>query len=164
MMSESWHEKNKEFNALINQLFHDEDWQKRAEAARQLGLKRDGRAVNLLCRALRKEDERIVQNRIIEALGRIGDGRATIRIIEKMEENINQGNLDKYRIIYIIESLTRIKDKRALSYIGRFLRSTDEEVRKLAENAFNIIEPNWREIVDKERKKLSIEEIFKKRA
>jgi len=163
MMSESWHEKNKEFNALINQLFHDEDWQKRAEAARQLGLKRDGRAVNLLCRALRKEDERIVQNRIIEALGRIGDGRATIRIIEKMEENINQGNLDKYRIIYIIESLTRIKDKRALSYIGRFLRSTDEEVRKLAENAFNIIEPNWREIVDKERKKLSIEEIFKKR-
>lgn len=164
MMSESWHEKNKEFNALINQLFHDEDWQKRAEAARQLGLKRDGRAVNLLCRALRKEDERIVQNRIIEALGRIGDGRATIRIIEKMEENINQGNLDKYRFIYIIESLTRIKDKRALSYIGRFLRSTDEEVRKLAENAFNIIEPNWREIVDKERKKLSIEEIFKKRA
>ena len=162
-MSESWHEKNKEFNALINQLFHDEDWQKRADAARQLGLKRDGRAVNLLCRALRKEDERIVQNRIIEALGRIGDGRATIRIIEKMEENINQGNLDKYRIIYIIESLTRIKDKRALSYIGRFLRSTDEEVRKLAENAFNIIEPNWREIVDKERKKLSIEEIFKKR-
>ncbi len=163
MMTESWHEKNKEFNDLINQLFHDEDWQKRAEAARQLGLKRDGRAVNLLCRALRKEDERIVQNRIIEALGRIGDGRATIRIIEKMEENINQGNLDKYRIIYIIESLTRIKDKRALSYIGRFLRSTDEEVRKLAENAFNIIEPNWREIVDKERKKLSIEEIFKKR-
>ena len=153
MMTESWHEKNKEFDALINQLFHNEEWQKRADAARQLGLLLDGRAVNLLCRALRKEEERIVQNRIIEALGRIGDGRATIRIIEKMEEDTNQGNLDKYRIIYAIESLTRIKDKRALSYIGRFLNSNDEEVKNLAESACDIIEPNWREFVEDERKK-----------
>lgn len=164
MMTESWHEKNKEFNALINQLFHNEEWQKRAEAARQLGLLLDGRAVNLLCRALRKEEERIVQNRIIEALGRIGDGRATIRIIEKMEEDTIQGNLDKYRIIYAIESLTRIKDKRALSYIGRFLSSNDEHIKKLAEKAFDVIEPNWREIVEQKRINISIEEIFKKRA
>ena len=125
---------------------------------------KDGRAVNLLCRALRKEKERMVQNRIIEALGMIGNGKATMRIIEKMEEDINRGNLDKYRIIYTIESLTRIKDKRALSYIGQFLSSTDEEIKKLAETAFDVIEPNWREIVDRERKKLSIEDIFKKRA
>ena len=164
MMTESWHEKNKEFDALINQLFHNEEWQKRADAARQLGLLLDGRAVNLLCRALRKEEERIVQNRIIEALGRIGDGRATIRIIEKMEEDTNQGNLDKYRIIYAIESLTRIKDKRALSYIGRFLNSNDEDIKKLAEKSFDVIEPNWREIIEQKRKNLSIEEIFKKRA
>ena len=162
MMSESWPEKNKEFNALINQLFLNEDWQMRAEAARQLGIMKDGRSVNLLCRALRKEEERIVQNRIIEAMGRIGDCKATMRIIEKLEEDIVRGSLDKYRIIYIIESLTRIKDKRALSYIGRFLNSSDEEIKKLSENAFDIIEPNWREIVHQERKKLSIEEIFKK--
>ena len=162
-MSESWHSKNREFNALIKQLFHAEDWQKRAEAARELGLMRDGRAINLLCRALRSEKDMMVQNRIIEALGRIGDGRATMRIIEKLEENINQGNIDKYRIIYIIESLVKIKDKRALSYIGRFLSSNDKVIKNLAEEAFDVIEPNWREIIEQERKNLSIEEIFRKR-
>jgi HEAT repeat protein len=160
-MSESWREKNREFNTLIKQLFHAEDWQKRVDAARQLGYMRDGRAVNLLCRALRSEKDKMVQNRIIEAMGRIGDGRATIRIIEKLEEDKQQGSLDKYRIIYIIESLIRIKDRRALSSIGQFLNSDDEEVKKLAEEAFDAIEPNWRHIVEKERKEKSIEEIFK---
>ncbi|MFX0187924.1 MAG: HEAT repeat domain-containing protein [Candidatus Hodarchaeota archaeon] len=160
-MSESWHEKNREFNALIKQLFHSEDWQKRSDAARELGLMKDGRAVNLLCRALRSEKDKMVQNRIIEAMGRIGDGRATMRIIEKLEEDKKQGSLDKYRIIYIIESLIRIKDRRALSYIGQFLSSDDEEVKKLAEEAFDAIEPNWRYIIDKERKEKTIEEIFK---
>jgi len=160
-MSESWHEKNKEFNALIKELFHAENWQKRAEAARQLGYMRDGRAVNLLCRALRSENDKMVQNRIIEAMGRIGDGRATLRIIEKMSEELKSNNLDKYRIIYMIESLTNIKDKRALAYIGQFLNSPDEDLKKLAEEAFDRIEPNWRQIIEKERKKKSIEEIFK---
>ena len=160
-MSESWHSKNKEFNTLINQLFHADNWQKRAEAARELGLMRDGRAVNLLCRALRSENEKMVQNRIIEAMGRIGDARATLRIIEKLEEDINQGNTDKYRIINIIESLMNIKDKRALASIGQFLNSHDEDLKELAEYAFDIIEPNWRKIVKEERKEKSIEEIFK---
>ena len=162
-MSESWNSTNREFNALIKQLFHADDWQKRAEAARELGLMRDGRAVNLLCRALRSEKDMMVQNRIIEAMGRIGDGRATMRIIEKLEGIINQGNIDKYRIIYIIESLVKIKDKRALSYIGRFLSSNDKDIKNLAEEAFDVIEPNWREIIEQERKNLSIEEIFRKR-
>ena len=148
-MSESWHSKNREFNALIKQLFHADDWQKRAEAARELGLMRDGRAVNLLCRALRSEKDMMVENRIIEAMGRIGNGRATMRIIEKLEEN---GNIDKYRIIYIIESLVKIKDKRALSYIGRFLSSNDKDIKNLTEEAFDVIEPNWREIIEQERK------------
>ena len=160
-MSESWHSKNKKFNTLIKQLFHADNWQKRAEAARELGLMRDGRAVNLLCRALRSEKEKMVQNRIIEAMGRIGDARATMRIIEKLEEDINQGNIDKYRIINIIESLMNIKDKRALASIGQFLTTPDEDLKKLAENAFDIIEPNWRQIVKEKRKERSIEEIFK---
>ena len=155
-----WHERNAEFNALIRQLFHDEDWQKRADAARQLGILKDGRAINLLCRALRNEKDHIVSNKIIEALGRIGDGRATLRIIDKLKEEKGKIEPDKYRIIYILESLTRIKDKRALSYIGSFLDSSDNEVKELAQKAFNTIEPNWREIVKKERSK-SIQDIFK---
>lgn len=156
----NWHEKNAEFNTLIKQLFHDNDWQKRAEAARQLGLLKDGRATNLMCRALRSEKDHIVLNKIIEALGRIGDGRATLRIIEKLIEEQEKDEIDKFRIIFIVESLIKIKDKRALSYLGPLLNSSDEDIRNLALKAFDIIEPNWKEIVERERNK-SIQDIFK---
>jgi len=156
----SWRKQNKEYNEILNQLFLDESWKKRAEAAQKLGFMRDGRAVNLLCRALRSEKDKIVQNRIIEAQGKIGDGRATLRIVEILEEELKNNTIDKFRIIYIIESLMNIRDKRALMYIGQFLNSQDEDLRKLTEKAFDLIEPKWHDIVEKERKK-SIEEIFK---
>jgi HEAT repeat protein len=158
----NWHEKNAEFNALIKQLFHDEDWQKRANAARKLGFLKDGRATNLMCRALRSEKDHIVINKIIEALGRLGDARATLRIIEKLQEEQGKEELDNFRIIYIIESLTKIKDKRALSYLGSLLDSSNEEIKKLTLHAFNVIEPNWKEIIKKERTK-TIQEIFSSR-
>jgi len=156
-----WHAQNISFNAVIKQLFHDKNWQKRAEAARQLGFLRDGRSVNLLCRALKSEKDQMVCNRIIEALGRIGDGRATLIIIERLKEEMNKQEADKMTVIYILESLTRIKDKRALVYIGNFLSSPDEEIKKLSENAFNVIEPKWRKILEEERKEKSIQDIFK---
>ncbi|MFX1378700.1 MAG: HEAT repeat domain-containing protein [Promethearchaeota archaeon] len=156
----TWHEKNAEFNALIKQLFHDTDWQKRADAARQLGLLKDGRATNLMCRALRTEKDHIVLNKIIEALGRIGDGRATLRIIEKLEEEQEKDEIDKFRVIYIIESLMNLKDKRALSYLGPLLDSSDNDIKNLTLKAFDVIEPNWKEIIEKERTK-SLQEIFR---
>jgi HEAT repeat protein len=156
----NWHEINAKFNALIKQLFLDDDWQKRAEAARQLGLLKDGRATNLMCRALRTENDHIVVNKIIEALGRIGDGRATLRIIEKLEEEQEKDEIDKFRVIFIIESLIKIKDKRALSYLGPLLDSSDEDIKDLTLKAFDIIEPNWKTIIKRERNK-SIQEIFR---
>ena len=156
----TWHEQNKEYNEILNQLFLNESWKKRAEAAQKLGFMRDARSVNLLCRALRSEKDKMVQNRIIEALGKIGDGRATLRIVEILEEEVKYDTLDKFRLIYIIESLMNIKDKRALTYLGQFLNSQDKDLRKLTEKAFDVIEPKWHDIVEKERKK-SIEEIFK---
>lgn len=157
----NWQEINAKFNSLIKQLFHDEEWQNRAEAARELGLLEEGRAVNLLCRALKSEKDYMVINRIIEALGRIGDGKATLKIIDKLEEEQKKGEIDKYRIIYILESLIKIKDKRALGYIGAYLKFPDEELQGIAQRAFDIIEPNWREILTREHKK-SFKEIFKK--
>ncbi len=148
----NWHEQNVKFNSLIKQLFHDEEWQKRADAARELGIMKEGRSVNLLCRALRSEEDHLVINKIIEALGRIGDGRATLRIIEKLQDELNASEIDRYRIIYIIEALKKIKDKRALEYIGTFLSSSDEEVKNLAQETFDAIEPNWKEIIKRERK------------
>jgi HEAT repeat protein len=156
----NWHEKNAEFNALIKQLFHDDDWQNRADAARQLGLLKDGRATNLMCRALKSEKDPIVLNKIIEALGRIKDARATLGIIEKLKDEQEKNNPDKYRIIYIIECLTRLNDKRALAYLVPLLESSDNEIKELILHAFNTIEPNWEEIIERERNK-SIQEIFK---
>ena len=155
-----WHEENIAFNSFLKQLFQENNWQQRAEAARQLGLLEDGRAVNLLCRALKSEKNHIVVNRIIEALGRIGDGRATLRVIEKLDEELEKLEKDKFRIIYIIESLTRIKDKRALKYIGPLLDFPDGDIQNLAQKAFDLIEPNWKEILEGERNK-PMEEIFK---
>ncbi|MHA1293238.1 MAG: HEAT repeat domain-containing protein [Promethearchaeota archaeon] len=160
----NWHDSNTNFNTLIKQLFQAEDWQKRAEAARELGLMKDGRAVNLLCKALKSEKDETVIDRIIEALGRIGDARATIRIIEKLNEELNKYEGNKFRIIYILESLKRIKDKRALGYICSLLNSPDENLKTLTEETFDAIEPNWQKIVSKEKKKkISIEDIFRKR-
>ncbi|MGV9205936.1 MAG: HEAT repeat domain-containing protein [Promethearchaeia archaeon] len=163
-MSSDWHNKNKLYNSLIKTLFHSEDWQERAEAARKLGFLKDGRATNLLCRALRKEEDHMVMNRIIEALGRIGDPRATMRIIEKLKEELDKFEGDKFKIKYIIEALMRLKDKRALAYIGPFLRSSDDDLKKLAREAFDVIEPKWEEILEKEMTKdKSIANIFKKK-
>ena len=156
-----WHKANEKYNRLIKLLFHDTDWHKRADAARELGYMKDARCVNLLCRALRNEEEFMVQNRIIEALGRIGDSRATMRIIEILEEEADKHLSDKFRIIFIIEALSNLKDKRGLVYIAPFLESEDEELKELAEKAFDKIEPDWRHIIDREMRKKSIEEIFK---
>jgi len=157
----AWHKANEKYNSLITQLFHSKEWQERSEAARELGIMKEGRAVNLLCRALRSEQDKVVQDRIVEALGKIGDGRATLRITEKLKEMIELDNIEKYRVINIIESLINIKDKRALVFIGPFLNIPEEEVRKVAENAFDIIEPNWRETIKKERETKTIQDIFK---
>ncbi|MHA2283872.1 MAG: HEAT repeat domain-containing protein [Promethearchaeota archaeon] len=157
----NWHEQNVKYNALIKTLFHDEDWQQRAEAARELGIMEEGRAVNLLCRALRSENDHIVINKIIEALGKIGDGRSTLRIIEKLIEELDKPEKDKFRIIYILEALKGIKDKRALEYIGLFLESSDDTLKSLAKDVFDEIEPDWRNIIKKERKEKTIQEIFR---
>ena len=152
-MKMEWHKANEKFNGLIRQLFHGESWKDRAEAARELGFMKDARATNLLCRALRKEEEdQMVFNRIIEALGRIGDKKATMRIIEKLEEELNKFEGNKYSVVFIIESLTKLKDKRALPYLSPFLQSSDDDLRYLTEKAFDAILPDWRTIIEKKKK------------
>jgi len=159
----SAYSKNANFNELIRLLFNSNDWQKRAEAARKLGLLKDSRASNLLWRAIKSEKEYMVVNRIIEAMGRIGDAKVTLSIINILREELKRQEIDKFRIICILESLTRLKDKRALPYIGSFLNSIDVELREFAEGSFDAIEPNWREIIKKAKREKSIEEIFKEK-
>ena len=134
-------EQNSLMNNLIRQLFHEKDWRDRAEAARQLGYLKDGRSVNLLCRALISEKDPNVTNRIIEAMGNIGDARCTMKIIEKLKEESEKEIVNKYFLINTIENLKKLKDKRALVFIGPYLNSDDDELRKIAQCAFDVIEP-----------------------
>ena len=158
-----WKLLNEKYNGLIKQLFHAKEWENRAEAAKQLGLLRDGRAVNLLCRALKSEKDNSVIIRIIEALGRIGNAKATLRIVEKLKNETSKDEIDKRTVLIIIESLMRIKDKRALPYLSKFLSSKYEEIRQLTEKAFDEIEPRWNDIIYEATRKKTTEEIFSSR-
>ena len=139
------HNQNKNFNELIRQLFNAEKWEKRANAALELGYLRDKRATNLLIKALNKESDISVLNRIVEALGRLKDPKATIPLIKLLKRTINKNDPNKDLIFVIIESLMKLGDKRALTELGLIMDSCDEEIRGLTEQTLDCIDSNWRE-------------------
>jgi HEAT repeat protein len=139
------HNQKKDFNDLIRQLFNAEKWEKRANAALELGYLRDKRATNLLIKALNKESDISVLNRIVEALGRLKDPKATIPLIRLLKRKINEVDPDKDLVFVIIESLMKLGDKRALTELGLIMDSCDEEIRGLTEQTLDCIDSNWRE-------------------
>ncbi len=143
--------RDKDYNENLAKLFRAENWEERAEAARNLGYIRDGRAVNLLVKALKNEKDETVKDRIIEAMGRIGHPKATMSIVEILKQELDKDLADKSRLFYIIESLMKIGDKRALEHLGILLTSCDADIKSLAEEAFECIDPNWQENLKKER-------------
>ena len=138
---------NKEFDDSIKKLLHGESTMERAAAANHLGYLKDKRATNLFLKALKSEKEPIVINRIIEAMGEIRDVRTTMFIINilKKELELPEDLQDKQRIFLIIESLMKIGDKRALEHLGILLDSCDSDIVNLTEQAFECIDPNWKE-------------------
>ncbi|MFX1323101.1 MAG: HEAT repeat domain-containing protein, partial [Promethearchaeota archaeon] len=72
---------NEALNKYIKQLFEGSSWKERAIAAQSIGNLREARATNLLARALQSENDPVVINRIIEAMGEIRDAKATMLII-----------------------------------------------------------------------------------
>lgn len=144
---------NTDFNNAIKNLFNGE-LMERVAAAKKLGDMRDGRATNLLIKALKSEKEGMVINRIIEALGDIKNAKATIPITEflKVETQKPEEEQDKTRMFLIIESLMKIGDKRALTHLGILLNSCHSDIRKLTEEAFECIDINWRENIKKNLK------------
>jgi HEAT repeat protein len=143
---------NDEFNQAIRKLFHGEIME-RAAAARKLGHLKEGRAVNLLITALDKENDGVVINRIIEAMGDIRNPKATLSILKFLSEELEkpEENQDKARLFLIIDSLMKIGDKRALQYLGILIESCDADIRDRTEKAFECIDVNWRENVKKSK-------------
>ena len=137
------------FKESVKLLFNGKKWEERAKAALKLGNLEDGRAVNLLIKALKKEEDHIVLNRIVEALGNIKDVRATMPIVNFLKEELNKNIQDKTRLFLIIETLMKIGDKRALTHLGVLLDSCEEDIKTRTEEAFNCINPNWKENVKK---------------
>ncbi len=138
---------NEEFNSAMKNLFHAEKWEERAVAAKNLGKLKDGRAINLMARALKSEKDLVVINRIIEAMGNIKDARATMLIVEFLikELDLPEEEQNKNRLFVIIESLMKIGDKRALKHLGILLDSCHSDIKKLTEEAFECIDPDWKE-------------------
>jgi HEAT repeat protein len=141
--------KDKDYNELIKLLFQDEKWEVRAESARQIGLTSDGRAANLLYKALNQEKDDVVINRIIEAMGRIKNAKATMPIVEFLKRELEKEEPDKQRLFVIVESLMKIGDKRALTQLGILYESCEGDIKKLTEEAFSCINPSWKENIQK---------------
>jgi len=146
-----WETKNVEFNETINKLFHGKTTMERAAAANHLGYLKDKRATNSLAKILKTEIDPIIINRVIEAMGEIQDVRATMLIVDflKKEIELPEEQQDKQRIFLIVESLMKIGDKRALEHLGILLDSCDHEIRTLTEEAFECIDPNWKNNIKK---------------
>lgn len=145
-MIEMANTQNDAFNIAIKNLFHGESWEQRAAAANELGKLKEARATNLLTKALNSEKDPVVINRIIEAMGKIEDPKATMIIIDflKQELELPEEKQNKNRLFVIIESLMKIGDKRALEHLGVLLNSCDSDIRSLTEDAFECIDINWR--------------------
>ncbi|MFX1387210.1 MAG: HEAT repeat domain-containing protein [Promethearchaeota archaeon] len=138
--------RNESFNNNIKTLFNSSSWKDRAIAAQNLGQLKESRAINMLARALKSEKDAVVINRIIEAMGEIRDPKATMLIIDFLQKELKkpEGNQDKTRLFIIIESLMKIGDKRALEHLGILLDSCHSDIRKLTEEAFECIDPEWK--------------------
>ncbi|MFX0106615.1 MAG: HEAT repeat domain-containing protein [Candidatus Hodarchaeota archaeon] len=137
---------NEAFNSYVKKLFNSSSWKDRAIAAQNLGKLKESRATNILARALKSEDDTVVINRIIEAMGEIRDPKATMLIIDFLKSELEkpEEDQDKIRLFVIIESLMKIGDKRALEHLGILLDSCHSDIRKLTEEAFECIDPNWK--------------------
>lgn len=137
---------NNEFNLAMKNLFHGKVME-RATAAITLGHLKEGRAINLLIKALNSEKDPVVINRIIEAMGEIKNPKATISIIGFLKTELEKPEVeqDKTRLFLIIESLMKIGDKRALQHLGVLLESCDADIKRLTEEAFECIDPNFKQ-------------------
>ena len=139
------------FNKLIHELLNGKKWEDRANAALKLGYLKDARAINSILKAIKIEQNDAVINRIIEALGRIGDPKATMLIVDNLKKELEKPEVeqDKNRLFLIVESLMKLGDKRALEHLGLLLNSCDENVKTLTEKAFECIDPNWKNNIKK---------------
>ncbi len=153
MDSNSTNSRDNEYNLAVKNLFHGKIME-RASAARQIGHLKDGRATNILVRALNSEEDSIVINRIIEAMGEVNDAKATMIIVDVLKRELKkqESEQDKSLLFLIVESLMKIGDKRALEHLGLLSRSCESDLKKLTEEAIECIDPNWKENLRKNSK------------
>jgi HEAT repeat protein len=145
--------RDSDYNLAIKTLFHGEVME-RASAARQIGHLKDGRATNLLVKALNSEEDPIVISRIIEAMGEIKDAKATMIIVNVLKKELEKQEKEQNKslLFLIVESLMKIGDKRALEHLGILSTSCESDLQKFTEEAIECIDPDWKKNLAKNSK------------
>ena len=100
------------------------------------------------------QEDPIVINRIIEAMGEIKDAKATMAIVELLKKELEkqESEQDKSLLFLIVESLMKIGDKRALEHLGLLLEVCEGDIKNLTEKALECIDPNWKENLTRKSK------------
>ncbi len=137
--------KEEVYTEYIEQLIKGDSWKLRALAATKLGNFKNSRATSILIESLRSEKDLGVINRIIEALGKIKDHKATAPIIEFLKKELSKKDPNATTLYIVIESLFKIGDKKALTELGVIQDSCSTDIRKMTEKALQCIDPNWKE-------------------
>ncbi|HEY0089331.1 MAG TPA: HEAT repeat domain-containing protein [Candidatus Lokiarchaeia archaeon] len=142
----------------INKLSNGKTWNERAEAAIKLGKSKDLKNTDYLLKALKSEKDEIVINRIIEALGKMKDPKATNPLTDLLKKELQLPEIkqNKSKLFALVESLIKIGDKKALEDIGILLESCSSDLKELSEKSLECIDPNWKENVKIQSKLNSI--------
>jgi len=144
----------------INRLFFGKTWNERADAAIKLGKTKALKNTDYLIKALKSEKDEIVINRIIEAIGKMKDPKATNVLTDLLNKELQlpENKQNKSKLFALVESLIKIGDKKALEDIGILLESCSSDLKELSEKSLECVDPNWKENVKTQSKLNSIKE------
>ncbi len=120
----------------LMQLLHHANRDVRSDAAKALGVMKESRAVPLLLSLLPSSiegssyEDNKVNMEVVEAIGEIGDKRATQPLLQKVDVQKLQGHSAESFDIGLIEAIGKIGDSQAVEPLLPLLESKDSYVRQ----------------------------------
>jgi len=106
---------------------NDEDWQVRHDAAIAMGEYRDKNFIDTLSFLL-EDDERDVQKKAVEALGKIGRKEKGEKIVSKLEDFLDVPELRRE----VVKAIGQIGTEKALEPLIKVFEDGEKEIREIA--------------------------------
>ena len=116
-------------DSAVAVLLRDTDGRVRAAAAFALGQIGSAASQDALLRALREEKDTLVVGRILEALGRSGDGEGLSQVIDILGDNKNSCILSEQAIAIARFALRGTKSEQSIWHCFELLAQPDADVR-----------------------------------